>query len=190
MHMNSSLLNHFRKAAIGLVAILASIVTLIPVLAAQSPDRSGVDAQREAMHKLAFLSGRWTGPITVFRGPGEPLHLTQTEVVEYKLDGLVLLIEGKSTSSDGKVLISALATVSYDEDSKGYRIRAYNGGHYVDSELSVSSSGFLWGFTAGPVRIINTMQLTAKGEWNENTEAVFGTNPPRHSMGMLLHPQP
>ena len=30
------------------------------------------------------------------------LHLTQTEDVEYKLDGLILLIEGKSTSPDGK----------------------------------------------------------------------------------------
>lgn len=190
MHMNSRLLNPRRKAPIGLAAILASIVTLTPVLAAQSPAGNEVDAQREAMQKLAFLSGRWSGPITVFRGPGEPLHLTQTETVKYKLDGLVLLIEGKSTSSDGKVLFGALATVSYDEDSKAYRIRAYNGGHYVDTDLSVSSIGFSWAFTAGPMRIVNTMQLTAKGEWNENTEAVFATKPPRHSMEMLLHKQP
>src|ERR1700719_5360258 len=76
-------------------------------LAAQQPVSNNVDAQREAMRKLSFLAGHWSGPVTIVRGPGEPLHLTQTEDVEYKLDGLVLLIEGKSTSADGKVAFSA-----------------------------------------------------------------------------------
>ena len=72
-------------------------------LAAQQPVSNGVEAQREAMRKLSFLAGHWSGPVTIVRGPGEALHLTQTEDVEYKLDGLILLIEGKSTRPDGKV---------------------------------------------------------------------------------------
>jgi len=78
-------------------------------LAAQQPPSSSIDVQREAMRKLSFLAGHWSGPVTIVRGPDEALHLTQTEDVEYKLDGLVLLISGKSTSADGKVLFSALA---------------------------------------------------------------------------------
>ena len=142
--------------------------------------------QREAMRKLAFLAGKWTGPVTIVRGPGEPLRLTQTEQVEYKLDGLVLLIEGKSTDSDGKSSFSALATVSYDEATHGYRFRAYNGGHYIDTELTVIADGFSWGFNAGPANIVNTMHLTAKGEWSEVTEATMGTNPPMHAVDMML----
>jgi hypothetical protein len=124
----------------------------------------------------------------VVRGP-EPLHLTQTEQVEYKLDGLVLLIDGKSTDSDGKSSFEALATVSYDEATHAYHFRAYNGGHYIDTELTVLPDGFSWGFKAGPADIVNTMHLTAKGEWSEQTVATMGTNPPMHAVDMLLTKQ-
>jgi hypothetical protein len=159
-------------------------------LAAQQPASNSADAQREAMRKLSFLAGHWSGPVTIFRGPGEPLHLTHTEKVEYKLDGLVLLVQGKSTSADGKVVFSALATIAYDDASHSYRFRAYNDGHYLDTELSVPANGFSWGFMAGPAHIVNTMHLTAKGEWEEVTEATVGSNPPHRSMDMLLQHQP
>ena len=159
-------------------------------VSAQQPGSSSVEAQREAMQKMAFLAGRWSGPVTVFRGPGEPLHLTQTEDVEYKLDGLVLLVEGKSTNAEGKVVFSALATISYDEASHTYRFRAYNDGHYLDTELTAPANGFSWGFTAGPAHIVNTMHLTEKGEWDEVSEATVGGNPPHRSVEMLLRRQP
>jgi len=159
-------------------------------LAAQQPVSNSVDMQHEAMRKLSFLAGHWSGPVTIVRGPGEALHLTQTEGVEHKLDGLVLLIEGKSTSADGKVLFSALATIAYDDASHTYRFRAYNDGHYLDAELSVPVSGFSWSFTAGPAHIVNTMHLTSKGEWEEVTEATVGSNPPHRSVDMQLQHQP
>jgi len=159
-------------------------------LAAQQPASSSVDAQREAMRKLSFLAGHWSGPVTIVRGPGEPLHLTQTEDVEYELDGLVLLVEGKSTSADGKILFSALATIAFDDASHSYRFRAYNDGHYLDTELSVPANGFSWGFTAGPAHIVNTMHLTGKGEWDEVTDVTVGSNPPHRSLDMLLQHLP
>lgn len=168
----------------------ASMISFRLPLAAQQPAPNSVDAQREAMRKLSFLTGHWSGPVTIARGPGEPLHLTQTEEVQYKLDGLVLLIEGRSTSPDGKVLFKALATVAYDDASHTYRFRAYNDGRYLDTELAVPANGFSWGFTAGPAHIVNTMHLTAKGEWNEVSEAAFGGNPPHHSVDMLLQRLP
>src|SRR5581483_3154234 len=140
------------------------IITFISILglpaAAQPPSQNSVETQRNAMSNLSFLVGHWSGPVTITRGQGEPLHLTQTEKVEYKLDGLVLLIEGKSTTADGKVLFSALATVAYDDSSRAYHFRAYNDGHYLDTDLSVPDRGFSWSFTAGPAHISNTMHLT------------------------------
>jgi hypothetical protein len=167
-----------------LPAVFMFLFTL--TLFAQQPVSSSVDAEREAMRKLSFLSGHWSGPVTIVRGTGEPLHLTQTENVESKLDGLVLLMEGKSTNSDGKVLFNALATIAYDDASHTYRFRAYNDGRYLDTELLVSSNGFSWGFTAGPAHIVNTMQLTGKGEWSELTDVTVGSNPPHRSVEMLL----
>jgi hypothetical protein len=168
-------------------ATLIISFTLSP--AAQTPN-SG-DSQREAMRKLSFLAGHWSGPVTIIRGPGEPLHFTQTEDVLYKLDGLVLLVEGKSTSTNGKVQFSALATIAYDDGSHTYRFRAYNDGHYLDTELSVpAANGFSWSFMSGPAHIVNTMHLTSNGEWDEVTEVTVGSNPPHRSVEMQLQHQP
>ena len=188
------------KAAISTCPLLPQVSTTLLAaaimisfglsLAAQRPVSNSGDAQREAMRKLSFLAGHWSGPVTIVRGSGEALHLTQTEDVEYKLDGLVLLIEGKSTSADGKVLFSALATIAYDDASRAYRFRAYNDGHYLDTELLVPANGFSWSFTAGPAHIVNTMHLTGKGEWDEVTEATVGSNPPHRSVEMQLQHHP
>jgi hypothetical protein len=160
------------------------------LLLGQQPGMPNVDAQRDAMKKLTFLSGRWSGPVSISRGPGEPMKLTQTENVQYKLDGLVLLIEGQSTGSDGKSQFQALATIAYDDTTHAYRFRAFNDGHYIDTELTVLPDGFAWGFEAGPAKIQNTMHLSAKGEWQETTEVTFGSAPPHRSIDMLLQHQP
>jgi hypothetical protein len=174
------------------VRIAGAIILALPgcIQAAQQPGSNSVAAQRDAMHKLAFLAGHWSGPVTITRGPGEPLHLTQTENVEYKLDGLVLLIEGKSTGEDGKAQFEALATIAFDDATQTYRFRAYNEGHYVDTEVKALADGFSWGFEAGPAHVVNTMHLTGKGEWQEATDVTFGSNPPLHGVEMLLVHQP
>jgi hypothetical protein len=101
-----------------------------------------------------------------------------------------MLVEGKSTSTDGKVMFSALATISYDDASHTYRIRAYHDGHYVDTELSALADGFSWQFESGPAHIVNTMHLTKNGEWSEVTEVTVGNFPPQHGVEMLLQHRP
>lgn len=142
------------------------------------------------MKKLDFLAGHWSGPVTISRGPGQPLHLTQTEEVQYKLDGLLLLIEGTSRNAEGNVLFHALAIVSYDDATHMYRFRAYNDGHYLDTEFNVLPDGFSWNFAAGPAHVVNTMHLTDKKEWAETTETTFGDHPPQRSVDMHLQRQP
>lgn len=179
--------------ALTTIAILSVMFTTVSAAAQQSAagaPANPVAMQREAMQKLSFLAGHWSGPATIRRGPGEPLHVTQTEEVQYKLDGLVLLIEGKSTDADGRVVFSALATVAYNDATHTYRFRAYHDGQYLDTELTVPENGFSWSFDSGPAHIVNTMHLTAKGEWNETTDVTFGSNPPFRSVEMLLQHQP
>jgi len=168
----------------------AVMISFRPSAASQQTAPNSIEAQREAMRKLSFLAGHWSGPVTIVRGPGEAPHLTQTEDVEYKLDGLVLLIQGKSTSADGKQLFSALATIAYDDASHTYHFRAYHDGHYLDTELSVPANGFSWSFIAGPAHVVNTMHLTGKGEWDEVTDVTVGSNPTHRSLDMLLQHLP
>ncbi|HXJ97140.1 MAG TPA: hypothetical protein VMT20_30240 [Terriglobia bacterium] len=170
--------------------LTGALVVAASLAAGTRPVPSGTDLQREAMHKLAFLAGRWSGPVTIVRGPGEPLHLTQSEDVEYKLGGLVMLIEGRSETNDGKADFSALATISYDDATRTYRIRPYSDGRYLDTELAVLGDGFSWGFPAGPAHVVNTMHLTAMGEWQEVTESTVGNAPPRRSVEMMLRHLP
>ena len=188
-----------KQTQLFLLSLAVPILLTFPASAQQAqpnpspaaqPAASPVAVQHEAMQKLSFLAGHWSGPATSRRGPGEPLHVTQTEDIQFKLDGLVMLIEGKSTDADGKIVFSALATIAYDDASHTYRFRAYNDGHYLDTELSVPENGFSWSFDAGPAHIVNTMRLTSKGEWNETTDVTFGSNPAFRSVEMLLQHQP
>jgi len=175
-----------RKTGFLATVAAAAMAILSATAIAQQPATTSVDVQREAMRKLSFLAGNWSGPVTVMPGPGDPLQLTQTESVQFRLDGLILLIEGKSVGADGKTRFEALATIAYDEAAGKYRIRAYNGGHYLDAELAVLPDGFSWGFEGGPAHIVNTMHLTPKGQWQETTEVTMPNNPPRQSVEMLL----
>lgn len=169
----------------ALILAAGLIFSNCPPAAAQGASNR-VSTERQAMRRLAFLAGRWSGPVTVERRGGQPLRLTQSESVQYKLDGLVLLVEGTSTDAAGKAEFKALATISYDPAARAYHIRAYQGGHYVDAPLSVSSRGFSWSFPAGPVRIVNTMHLTGRGRWQETSKVSVGGAPPRPSVEMLL----
>lgn len=176
-----------RRLALAVCAM--SIVWLGATAVAQTPS-DNANAQREAMKKLAFLAGQWSGTITISRGPGEPLKLAQTENVQFKLGGLVLLIEGTSTSADGKVQFEALTTVAFDNASQTYRFRAFHDGNYLDAPLTVLADGFSWEYSMGPAKVVNTMKLTGKGEWQETTNVTVGNNPPRPGAEMLLTHKP
>jgi hypothetical protein len=160
------------------IGILAAAV-LATGSAAFAQAQPNVALQREAMKRLAFLVGQWQGDATVTLGPGGPIRLRQTEHVQFKLDGLLLLIEGTGRdAATGAVSFNALATISFDEATKTYRFRAHNDGRYLDTELVVGDRSFEWGYTAGPAKITNKMSLDADGRWVEFTEAVVNNSPP------------
>jgi hypothetical protein len=70
------------------------------------------------MKKLGFLVGKWAGEARLLRGPTESVELLQTEEAQYKLDGLIVIIEGVGrTKSGGQPLLQAFGIVSYDWDS-------------------------------------------------------------------------
>ena len=166
--------------------LLALLLTFqaAPARAQQKPD---LEAQRAAMQKLAFLVGQWRGEATVAMGPGEPRKLEQTEQVQWKLDGLLLLVEGTGrNAATGAVEFSALATISYDDAARTYRFRAHRAGRYLETELRVRDRGFEWGYTAGPATITNSMTLDAEGRWVETTDAAVNGGPPRRSVELRL----
>ena len=153
--------------AVALSALLAAAAPL----AAQPP----APAHRAAMKKLDYLAGKWAGEASIVTGVDNKETIKQTEDVEYRLGGTVLLVEGKGTGklpgqgAEG-VVFNALAVISYDARAKGYKIKAYRAeGQAVDADLTLTDAGFVWGFKEPQrgTQVRYTMKRTDKGEWNE-----------------------
>ena len=150
-----------------------------------------MEVQRAAMKKLGFLVGKWAGEARSLRGPGEPEVLTQTEEAQYKLDGLILLIEGVGHTEAGGPALQALGLVSYDDESGTYRMRAFNDGRFLETEVRLAGDGkgITWGFALGQISTSSTMRITEKGDWTELTEIRIGSQPPRKYMELTVSPQ-
>ncbi len=149
-------------------------------------------AQRSAMQKLSFLIGKWVGEASVLRGPGEPVQLLQTEEASYKLDGLILLIEGVGRSkSNGQPVLQAFGIISYDDEAQTYRMRAFNDGRYLETDVKLSPEGreLTWGFTLGDIRTSSTLRIDDKGEWTELAHITLGSQPPRKLLELTVRLQ-
>jgi len=146
----------------------------------QAPRQPDLPAQRAAMKKLAFLIGSWEGEARVLRGPGAMVDLVQTEFVEYKLDGLILAVEGIGKTKDGRAALQAYGIVSFDDENGTYHMRAFNDGRFLETEVKLleEGSGSTWGFTLGDFKTNSVMRINDKGEWTELTELIIGSQPP------------
>ena len=66
----------------------------------------------------------------------------QTESAQFKLDGLVLMIEGVGRAkTDGKVSLQALGLISFDDDTGTYKMRAFNDGRWLETEVKLVDGG-------------------------------------------------
>jgi hypothetical protein len=143
------------------------------------------------MKKLDFLIGEWSGEASAARGPGIVIELNQTEVAQFKLDGLVLMIEGVGRmKSDGKLALQALGLISFDDAANSYRMRAYNDGRWLETEVKLLDDGksLSWGFSLGEIRTKSVLRINERGEWTESAEITIGTRPPQKLMELVVRP--
>ena len=155
----------------------------------QLPRAPDLHVQREAMKRLAFLEGKWAGEARMRRGPGEPLSVIQTEEAQYKLGGLILVIEGVGRSkADGEPALQALGIISYDDETSTYHMRAFNNGLFLETDVQLLEDGksLRWGFKLGEIRTSSLLRINEKGEWTELTEITVGAQPPRKLMELTV----
>lgn len=151
-----------------IAAIAASIASALVL--AQPP----TEARREAMKKVAFLVGSWKGEGWLEHGPGQRSTFRGVEIVQLKLDGLILTIDGMHRGQVGGkgeevVVHNAFALVNYDDKAKRYRFQGFTSrGNHEDTELKVADGQLVWGMKIpqfGDVR--DTVKLDDKGRWFE-----------------------
>jgi hypothetical protein len=156
---------------------------------AQTPRTPDVEAQRAAMKKLGFLVGEWSGEASALRGPGQFAELTQTESAQFKLDGLVLVIEGVGrTKAEGKLSLQALGLISFDDETGTYRMRAFNDGRWLETEVKLADgvNSISWGFALGEFKTTTVLRINESGEWTEHGELVIGDHPPQKMMELKV----
>ncbi len=150
------------------------ILLALPVsLSAQRP----APAQIEEMKKLQFLVGQWQGTGWNEFVPGQRGTATIMEIVQSKLDGTVLLLEGLGKAKIGPkgeeaVVHNALGILSYDPRAKQFSLRSYlSDGRHVDAAAKFVGDAFEWGFEIPRMGTIRyNIKLTDKGEWFETGE--------------------
>ena len=155
----------------------------------ETPRTPNLDAQRTAMKKLGFLVGAWSGEASLLRAPGQFADLAQSEEAHFKLDGLVLTIEGVGRAkTDGQPVLQALGLVTFDEVSGTYRMRAFNDGRWLESEVKLieDDRAIGWGFTLGEISTKSVLRINEKGEWTELAELTIGTRPPQKLMDLTV----
>jgi hypothetical protein len=144
-----------------------AVLSILPlVLWSQAPTAG----QRAEMKKLDWLVGKWKGAGWIQMGPQGRKEFTQSEIIQSKLDGLVIVVEGEGKSKDnGAIIHSALAFVSYDYLTKTFHWRAFTAeGRHTDTEARVGTNSFEWGLEIPQVgRMRYTIKLNEKGEWYE-----------------------
>jgi hypothetical protein len=160
---------------------------------AQLPRVPDLAAQREAMRKLDFLIGKWAGDARLLRGPSELVELHQTEEAQYKLNGLIVVIEGvgRAKSSGHQPVLEAFGIVSYDDESETYRLRAFNDGRFLETQVRLleESKGMTWGFALGEIRTSSVLRINERGEWTELAEISIGPQPPKKLLELTVRPQ-
>jgi hypothetical protein len=130
--------------------------------------------QHDQMRKVSFLAGRWEGEGWAQMGPGGREEFLQTEEVVWKLDSLVVQIDGlgRKKSPDGSagaVSHQALGVLSYDEPGARYRFLAYTAeGRVADATATVAERSLVWSFgVPGGIQIRYTIMIDEKDQWQE-----------------------
>ncbi len=152
-----------RRALTLAAAVVASLALLGPVAQAGEPASPSSPAQsqeappsaqrmtrQQAMARLQWMYGVWSGPASGTNPDRSRYAITQTERIGPMLGGDILVVEGRGYRDDGSTGFDAFAAISFNEDSQTYEMRAYAMGNAGTFPLTVNDHGYVWQIPAGP----------------------------------------
>lgn len=156
------------KGIITLLFLLLCPITLL----AQAPSPT---VQLNEMKKLDYMVGQWKGAGWIDQQGGRQTF-AGTEMVQSKLGGLALLVEGKfkgqlAGKGEDVTVHETLAVLSFDEKAKVYRFRTYlANGASGDQEVKLIEGGWQWGFQTPGGNVRFTIKVNKGDEWFETGE--------------------
>src|SRR5215203_2479196 len=125
-----------------ILAVLLMGVSLF----AQAPPTQASAEHIAAMKKFDFLLGEWRGESWTLVGK-EKRTSTGTEIVQSKLNGTIVTVDGAFKNAAGQSVHSAFGVFSFNPRSDLYRFHAYTAaGQMADAKVSMRDKGFDWSF--------------------------------------------
>lgn len=154
------------------VLLLAALLGLVAAPAAGVAQGAPPDpaAHRAGMRRLAYMAGEWTGEGWIARGR-ERVAFRGGERVQWKLDSLALLVEGRFTApgADGAEVPvhTTLGVISFDPRQARYPFHTWLAtGSAGEHELTLHDDGWSWGFEV-PTGRIRYRTTFAGDTWHE-----------------------
>lgn len=152
----------------GAIAAILFSFTCLP--AAERPGGSArAEEQRAAMEKLRPMVGEWQGTGWIL-GPEGRAEFTGGEIVQSKLDGLALLVEGAFFREEAGRKIpthTTLGVITFDPASNAYRFKSWLAtGTTGERELKLIDQGWEWEIK-NPQGTIRYRATFSHDEWFE-----------------------
>ncbi|PYS98332.1 MAG: hypothetical protein DMF63_16915 [Acidobacteria bacterium] len=145
-------------------------VLFVSFVSIQAQMQQDVTNRQAEMKKLDKLVGTWKGSGWYSVAGGKRENFTSAEVVQRKIDGLAMLVEGKHINPEGKVIHETLAVISYDEPSKIFKFSTYLAtGPTGNYDFKVVLDGYEWGFKT-PAGTIRYLIKADNDVWSETGE--------------------
>ncbi len=92
------------------------------------------------------------------------------------------MIEGIGrTKTDGRPALQALGLISFDDDAGTYRMRAFNDGRWLETEIKLADGedSISWGFTLGEFKTTTVLRINDQDDWTEFGQLTIGDRPPQ-----------
>lgn len=149
--------------------LLSAIVLLAGFISVSAQMTPNIELLRSEVKKLDSMIGKWQGSGWIQQGEKRETF-TGTETVQRKIDGLALLVEGKFSNPEGKVIHETMAVLSYNSKDSKYNFRTYlANGVSGEHEFKLTTDGYQWGF-GFPNGMIRYNIKTANDVWFETGE--------------------
>lgn len=143
------------------------IITWLMVLPAHGQKQETDRVAQKEIKKLAFLTGNWEGTGWIMTEDGNRYQFEQTELVQFKLDGTALLIEGRGMR-EGQIIHDAMAVVTYNHEEENFSFRSWlNTGQGGEFKGELIDDIFYW-YIEDNMRYV--IYLNTKGQWYEKGE--------------------
>lgn len=130
------------------------------------------EAQINAIARLEYMIGDWAGEGWMDIG-GRRASFRGGEVVQKKLGGIALLVEGsffaKILGQDAEVPVhTTLGVISFNPETKKYGFTTWLAtGASGERELNLTADGWQWETKGSRGVVRYTMKLTESGDWHE-----------------------